>query len=39
MKLFGRMMICWVFALSAGGAFAVSSPFGGPVTTEQAVLR
>ena len=33
MKLFGRFMICWALALSAGGAYAISNPFGGPVTT------
>ena len=34
MKLFGRLMICWALALSAGGAFAFSNPFSGPTTTE-----
>lgn len=34
MKLFGRFIICWALAVSAGGAFAVSNPFGGPVPTE-----
>ena len=37
MKLFARLMICWAFALFAGGAYAVSNPFGGPVSTEIAV--
>ena len=27
MRLFIRFMVCWVLALSAGGAFAVSSSF------------
>jgi hypothetical protein len=36
MKLFARLMLCWVVALSSGGAFAVSSPLISDVSTEVA---
>lgn len=36
MKLFGRLMLLWVFALSAGGAYAVSGPFTGPIVEQAA---